>query len=78
MNIKTLTIDGVEHEVASFGPQVQRLAAIYEIWSQDLEKEKLSVAKTETALNTINKELAVLVQADLESRNAQNVPSAAE
>lgn len=78
MNIKTLTVDGVEYEISSFGEQVQRLSALYETWSKDLEQEKLAVAKTETALNVVNKELAVLVQAELESRKAQNAEPAAE
>lgn len=68
MKIQTITVDGVEHQISEFSEQVQKLAAIYETWSQDLEKEKLAAAKTETALNVINKELATLVQAEMAAK----------
>ena len=65
MEIKTLTIDGVEHPVEKFGQQIQQLLKIRTIWDADLQKERLNVAKSETAMKALDLEILGLAQKDL-------------
>ena len=73
MNIEspqTLTVDGREYPVAQFSETVQRLVAIHTKWRNDLQEERLNVAKTEAALRALDAELAQTVAAELQAQTA--------
>jgi len=67
---KTLTVDGVEHEVASFSPTVQQLVAIHTEWRSDLARERLKMAKTEAAIRSLDAELTAAVGRELAEKGA--------
>ena len=71
--VKTLTIDGVEHEVAKFSESVQNLVVIHAQWSTDLIKERMNVAKTEAALRGLDAELSKLVSEELAPKEEDEV-----
>lgn len=72
-----ITIDGVEHPVAVFSENVQRLVAIHTEWRNEVAKERLAVAKTEAALRSLDAELSQLVGAELKAK-AEAATAAAE
>jgi hypothetical protein len=61
----TITIDGAEHAVAGFSDTVQRLVVIHTAWRNDLNTERLAVAKTEAAIRALDAELAQAVAKEL-------------
>lgn len=61
----TITVDGVEHPVSGFSETVQRLVTIHTSWRNDLQDERLAVAKTEAALRALDAELSQTVAAEL-------------
>jgi hypothetical protein len=71
--VKTLTIDGVEHEVSKFSEAVQNLVIIHSQWSTDLVKERMNVAKTEAALRGLDAELSKLVSEELAPKADEDV-----
>lgn len=73
---KTITVDGVEHQVSDFSETVQRLVSIHTSWRGDLADERLAVAKTEAAIRGVDAELAQLVGAELKAK-AEPAPEAA-
>ena len=66
----TITIDGVEHQVADFSTQVQQLVAIHTEWRKDLATERLAAAKTEAAIRNLDAELTQLVAKELADKAA--------
>lgn len=72
---KTLTVDGVEHQVVDFSETVQRLISIHTSWRNDLATERLAVAKTEAAVRSLDAELSQLVKSELEAA-ADSAPKA--
>jgi hypothetical protein len=65
--IKTITVDGVEHALDSFGPEVKQLVAIHQKWEKELVDARLQVALVEAALRDLNKELTAKIQEALET-----------
>ncbi len=61
----TITVDGKEYPVSGFSETVQRLVAIHTAWRNDLQAERLDVAKSEAALRALDVELSQAVQAEL-------------
>ena len=59
----TITVDGKEYPVSGFNETVQRLVAIHTAWRNDLQEERLAVAKTEAAIRALDVELSQNVQA---------------
>ncbi len=59
----TITVDGKEYPVSGFSETVQRLVAIHTAWRNDLQTERLAVAKTEAAIRALDVELSQNVQA---------------
>jgi hypothetical protein len=56
--IKTITVDGVEHDLASFPQEVQQLVAIHQRWEVKKVEAKLELAMVEAALRDLTKELS--------------------
>lgn len=73
-----LTVDGTEYPVANFSPTVQQLVAIHTSWRNDLQTERMKVAKTEAALRAIDAELAQAVAAELASEQSDTETGKAE
>lgn len=68
MNIASpagLTIDGVNYPLEDFSETVQRLVAIRTQWQNELQTERLNVAKTEAAMRSLDVELTQTVSAEL-------------
>ena len=68
MNIEapaTITVDGKAQPIAGFPETVQRLVAIHTAWRNDLQTERLAVAKTEAACRALDVELQQAVTAVL-------------
>lgn len=72
---KTITIDGVEHEVAKLGAQVQLLMDIHAEWRKQLADARLEVAKHEAALRNLEAEIADTVKKQSETP-AEGAPAA--
>ena len=75
---KTITIDGVEHETAALGAQVQLLMEIHAEWRRQLADARLEVAKHEAALRNLEAEIADTVKKQSETpADAAPAPEAA-
>lgn len=72
----TITVDGKEYPVSGFGETIQRLVSIHTAWRNDLQKERLDVAKSEAALRALDVELSQAVQAELNPAPAADVTPA--
>jgi|SRR5579859_1801820 len=59
----TITVDGKEYPVSGFNENIQRLVAIHTAWRNDLQEERLALAKTEAAIRALDVELSQNVQA---------------
>lgn len=70
-NAQNIAIDGVNYPVASFSGHIQQMIVVHEGWSADLVKERMAVAKTEVALESMNKKLAEMVKAEIAARTAE-------
>jgi len=71
MNIETpenLVIDEQTYPVSQFSEAVQRLVVIHTAWRNDLNKERLTVAKTESAIRALDAELTQLVAKELKDQ----------
>ena len=62
---QTITIDGTEHELASFSIEVQRLVSIHQKWEQKLAEDRLEVARGEAAIRELKRELIAKIQEEL-------------
>jgi hypothetical protein len=70
---QTITIDGVEHELASFSIEVQRLISIHQKWEQKLAEDRLEVARGEAAIRELKRELIGKIKEELSP--AEEVPT---
>ena len=62
---ENLTVDGVDYPLNSFSEQVQQLVHLHTNWRNDLQKERIAVSKTESAIRLLESELAKIVSAEL-------------
>jgi hypothetical protein len=68
-NPKTITVDGVEYQVANLSVQTQALVTIHTTWREELQKARLEVAKLEAALRSLEVELLTSVKKDTEPKS---------
>lgn len=66
----SLTLDGVEHEVAQFSPAVQQAVTIYNSFNVDLQKAQLEVLKHQSAMQSIGTQIAEAVKKELAAKEA--------
>jgi hypothetical protein len=66
--LKTLTIDGVEHQLADFSDRVQRLVGVHQRWEKEQAEEQLELAKTQAAIRDLTREILGIVQAELAAK----------
>lgn len=70
---ENIVIGGKEFPVNQFSGKVKQLVALYANWKNDLTKAQLDILKTETAIKSVEAELAQLVTAELqESKSDTN------
>lgn len=72
----TLTVDGKEYPVSGFSETVQRLVVIHTAWRNDLQTERLAVAKSEAAIRALDAELSQTIAAELKEPESANDPVA--
>lgn len=65
--IKTITVDGVEHELAGFPADVQRLVSIHQHWEGKLIEARLQVPMIEAAIRDLTRELTTKIKQHLET-----------
>lgn len=75
---KTITVDGVEHEVEKFSDKVKQLVGIHTRWRTELLDARLEVAKTEAAIRSVEAELSQNVAAELNPEVPEAETPAAE
>lgn len=71
MNIEApenLIVDNQTFPVSQFSEAVQRLVMIHTAWRNDLNKERLAVAKSESAIRALDAELTQLVATELKEQ----------
>jgi hypothetical protein len=75
---RTLTLDGVTHNVADFSVGVQNAVGIYNSISADLQKEQIAVLKSQAALQSIGAQIGEAVKKELAEKAApaEEVPAA--
>lgn len=61
-----ITIDGVQHELAKFSIEVQRLVQIHQIWEQKVIEAELEHARARAAVRDLNAELIAKLKSELE------------
>jgi len=64
--VQTITIDGVQHELAKFSVEVQRLVQIHQIWEQKVIEAELEHARARAAVRDLNAELLAKLKSELE------------
>lgn len=62
---QTITIDGVQHELAKFSTEVQKLVGIHQNWEHKIVEARLNVAHAEAAVRDLARELIAKIQAEL-------------
>lgn len=70
MDQRTITLDGVTYEVASFSEGVQQAVTIYNTFSAELQKEQLAVVKTQAAIQNVGNQLAAAIRKELDDKAA--------
>lgn len=68
---RSITLDGISYDVAQFSEQVQQAVSIYNTFTADLQKSQLDVIKCQAALETVGKQIAGAVRAELEKKAAE-------
>lgn len=67
---KTITLDGVSHDVTRFSQPVQNAISVYNTFNAQLQTEQLAVMKTQAALQSIGSQIAEAVKKELEEQSA--------
>lgn len=75
---RTITIDGVSHNVADFSVGVQNAVGIYNAITADLQKEQIAVLKSQSALQSIGAQIGEAVKKELAEKEAGAEVVAAE
>lgn len=75
---RTITIDGVSHNVADFSVGVQNAVGIYNAITADLQKEQIAVLKSQSALQSIGAQIGEAVKKELAEKEASAEVVAAE
>ena len=68
--IKTITVDGAEHDLSSFSDEIQKLVAIHQKWEGDLVEKRLGLAQIEAALRDLTRELSGKIKESLDAQAA--------
>jgi hypothetical protein len=63
--VKNINFDGKDYAVSEFSEQVQSLTSLLGSWQSDLVREQVALAKTDSAIKALSKELSELVSKEL-------------
>ena len=66
----TITLDGVQHNVADFSQSIQQAVGIYNTFNADLAKSQLEVIKNQSALQSVGAQIAEAVKKELAAKEA--------
>jgi hypothetical protein len=66
MQESKIILDGVDYPLEQFSDNVKRLIGVRQVWQNQLEEERLNVAKSEAAIQSLDAQLTNLVKAELE------------
>lgn len=67
---RTITLDGVTHEVSKFTQGVQNAIGIYNSINADLQREQVAVLKSQAALQSIGIQIGEAVKKELDASDA--------
>lgn len=65
---QNIVIDGVEHPLDKFSPQVKGMVQLRDVWVQEANKERAALTKTEAAIRQLDSELGEVIKAELEAQ----------
>lgn len=65
---RTITLDGVQHDVAQFSEGVQQAVTIYNTFAADLQKAQLEVVKNQAALQSVGNQITAAVKSELAAK----------
>lgn len=74
--IKTITVDGTEHQLTTFSDEIQKLVAIHQQWEGKLVERRLDLALVEAGIRDLTRELSAKIKEHLEA--ASELPVEAE
>jgi hypothetical protein len=75
---RTITLDGISYDVGQFSQGVQSAVNVYNAFQGDLQREQMSVMKTQGALQTIGAQIAEAVKKELAEKQAALTADAAD
>lgn len=76
---RTLTLDGVTHDVTLFSEGVQQAVVIYNTFAADLQKAQLEVVKNQAAMQSVGAQISAAVRKELDDKAAaEAAPAEAE
>lgn len=75
---RTLTLDGVTHNVEDFSQGVQSAVGVYNAINADLQREQMAVIKSQAALQAIGVQIAEAVKKELADKEAAAPEAAVE
>jgi hypothetical protein len=64
---RTITLDGVSYDVATFSEGVQQAVTIYNTFNADLQKAQLDVVKCQAAMQSVGNQITAAVKKELEA-----------
>lgn len=62
---QTITVDGVQYDLAQFSTEVHKLVGIHQNWEHKIVEARLEVARSEAAVRDLTRELIGKIQAEL-------------
>lgn len=63
-----VTVDGVDYPIDTLTKAQQELINVHTAWVQEAKKQRLELAKTETAYEALAQKIAVSIRADQEDK----------
>lgn len=73
---RTITVEGVEHDLSIFPIEVQRLVSIHQTWESKMIDKRLDLAMIEAALRDLTRELTVKIKETLDAQATEAVSEA--
>jgi recombinational DNA repair protein RecR len=75
MEPQTITLDGVQYDLAIFSEEVKRYVGLYNIWQKEMQELRLKLIKDEYAISELNRKLVDKMKQEIA---AQAQPSTEE
>lgn len=71
--IKTITVDGIEHQLDIFPKEVQQLVSIHQQWEAKLIDRRLDLALVEAAIRDLTRELSAKIKEHLSAVSDEQI-----